>query len=254
MLNIFHIVFNTIFLDEVPSTNDYAMELLTKSNPNEGTVISTHKQGAGKGQIGRSWFSDQDQNLSLSLILRPCFVSINDRFYISMMLALAVREFIEEEIQSSDVSIKWPNDIYVGNKKIAGLLIQQSIFKKRISSCVLGIGINANQKTFPEQIPNPISIFQLTQEESDLFILEKKLLEKIEQYYTRLRKGEYNWTKRSYLSYLYKRGELSSFQKEDGSLFVAEIVGVDPSGKLVLKVDDQLEFYAMYEIKMKVEI
>ena len=103
MLNVFHIVFNTIFLDEVSSTNDYAQELLAKSNPNEGTVISTHCQTKGKGQIGRVWFSDAHKNLSLSVILKPYFVPLTDSFYLSMMLALSIRDLVYEETKVDKV-------------------------------------------------------------------------------------------------------------------------------------------------------
>lgn len=241
-------------MDEVLSTNDYAIDLLAKSNPNEGTVISTHNQTKGKGQIGRAWFSDEFKNISLSLILRPHFVPLADSFYLSMVLSLSIRDLVEETTTSDNVRIKWPNDIYVENKKIAGILIQQNIFKKKIAACIMGVGLNVNQQFFPSDIPNPISIYNITGNKSDLKVIEAKILIRIQSYYTKLRNRDFSAIKRLYLKNLYKRGDLSSFELPNGQIFTSEIVGVDNAGKLVLKQGNLLHSFAMHEIKMVVKI
>ena len=250
MLLPFHIVFNPIFLDVVHSTNDYALDLLAKSNPIEGTVISTHNQTKGKGQIGRTWFSGEYKNLSFSLVLTPHFLPIQDSFYLSMILALAISDEVRARTRSEDVTIKWPNDIYVGDKKIAGLLLQQNVQGKKISTCILGVGLNVNQIEFPEFLPNPVSLYNIIRTIFDLQEIESSILERIGQYYLKLRNREFSGIKQLYLKNLYRRGETSKFTFADDKVIEAEILGIDEIGKLVLQINGALEKFSLHELKM----
>ena len=114
-----------IQLEKVPSTNDYALKLLSKSTPEEGTIISTNSQTMGKGLAGNGWESQAGKNLTISIILKPSFLNPSKQFYISKIIALAVHEFLSGQLKN--VRIKWPNDIYVNNDKIAGILIENSV-------------------------------------------------------------------------------------------------------------------------------
>lgn len=250
MIPLFHIAFSHIFLEEVDSTNDYAIQLIAKSNPNEGTVITTYNQTNGKGQIGRAWFSDNNKNVCISIILNPHFLPIKDSFYLSMIAALAVQKTVKSYTQSDKVYIKWPNDIFVENKKIAGLLIQQNLQGSKIASCVIGIGLNVNQETFPTELPNPISILQCTSKQEDLFEVQKLLQENLAYFYTKLRKRSFSELKRLYLKYLFKRGELAEFQTMDNSVFTGEILGIDSIGKLMINVNNKVSSFALHELKM----
>jgi len=250
LFQLLHIVFHPIFLDKTHSTNDYAIDLLAKSNPIEGTVISTHNQTKGRGQIGRSWFSGSNNNLSCSVILKPTFLQTKDTFYLSMMLGLAVRDTIEHFVSNQSICIKWPNDIYVNDEKIAGLLIQSNMQGKSISSCILGIGLNVNQEIFPSDLPNPISITQITKQKCNLVEVEKALLSNIGKYYTHLCNGDLLLIKTAYLKSLYKRGEMAEFMKPDNSIFTGEIIGVDESGKLVVKEGLKLHKFNLHEIRL----
>jgi BirA family biotin operon repressor/biotin-[acetyl-CoA-carboxylase] ligase len=238
--------FYPIHFDQIQSTNDYCINLLSKSNPIEGTVITTYKQLSGNGQIGRKWFSDEEKNITSSIILYPHFLPIEKLFYLNIVLSLSIRKSIETML-NEQIMIKWPNDIYYNNCKIAGLLIQQSIQGKKIVSSVLGYGINLNQDTFPHLLPNPVSIFNISGKLSDLNQFQKKILIEVGQYYTKLKEGKYLELKLEYLKYLYRRGEICSFKKGDEA-FEAELLGIDSLGKLSLNKNGKVENYGLNQI------
>ena len=148
------------------STNTYALKLLSQIRPKAGTLISADYQTTGRGQMGRDWHSAPGLNLCLSCILYP-ETNAQNQFAISMAVALAVRDTVADFINQERVKIKWPNDIYVGDKKIAGILIQTSIHGNVIIYCVAGIGLNVNETDFPAELPNPTSLKLETTETLD---------------------------------------------------------------------------------------
>lgn len=141
---------NLIQFESIGSTNDYALELLSKSNPTDGTVITASFQTNGHGQFDRKWESNHGENLLLSLILYPHFIPTDQQFTLSMVTALSIIEFLNDKNISA--TVKWPNDIYVKNNKIAGILIKNSIVGSKINSSVIGIGLNVNQKKFESNV------------------------------------------------------------------------------------------------------
>ncbi len=233
--------------DKLLSTNMHSVDLIAKSNPIDGTVISTYNQTDGNGQIGRKWYSDVDKNITTSIILYPDFLSIDKVFYLNIVLSLAIRRALEK-LSSHEFFIKWPNDLYYKDTKIAGLLIQQSIMGKSIKSTVLGYGVNINQESFPASIPNPISLYNIIGEFSDLDQVQSILLTEVKDYYTKLKQGSYLELKTEYLSYMYKRGELCEFQGDRGK-FEAEILGIGPSGKLALNKMGEIFHYELNQLK-----
>ncbi len=240
--------FYPIHFDKLSSTNDYCTELLSKSNPIEGTVISTYNQLDGKGQIGRKWFSDTEKNLAVSVILKPSFLEVHRMYYMNIMLSLAISTALEK-MSAFEFKIKWPNDIYYKNKKLGGLLIKQSLQGNFISSSILGFGINVNQELFPDDLPNPISLFQITQKQYDLQIVLNAILKEIEQFYHKLRSNEFLKLKKQYLLKLYGRGEVHSFLA-NGHAFNAEIIGIDDQGRLSLHKEGKVRHFSMQEIKL----
>ena len=147
---------NTLFigkfsfhLSSIDSTNKFAHNLISKTNPIEGTAIRADEQTAGRGQFGSKWQANPRENITISIILCPKFLLVKQQFLLNAAMALGVYDFINEIIgYSSELTIKWPNDIYVGNQKIAGILIENSIQQDVINNSIIGIGLNINQKTF----------------------------------------------------------------------------------------------------------
>ncbi len=242
--------FYPIHFDKLSSTNDYSIELLSKSNPIEGTVISTYNQQSGKGQIGREWFSDVNNNITCSVILRPHFLSVDKLFYLNIILSLAIQNSLAK-VTNKEFQIKWPNDIYFQNKKIAGLLINQFIQGTYVNASVFGFGINVNQIEFPSEIPNPTSLSIMENKQFDLEEIQYLVLNELSNYYELLRNRAFIELKKKYLNSLYGRGEIHSFlHLEDNKSFDAEILGIDNFGRLALNSEGRVSNYELNQIKL----
>ncbi|MBK7870858.1 MAG: biotin--[acetyl-CoA-carboxylase] ligase [Saprospiraceae bacterium] len=246
---------NTLFIGkvlldfpELESTNLYALELLTKSKPIEGTVISTFQQTQGRGQIGSSWESEPHKNLSLSVILHPVFLPLHESFALNLAISLAVRDFIAKNVEKT-TKVKWPNDIYVGNRKICGILIQNSIGNGLLQSSVVGIGVNVNQTSFSTNAPNATSLTLETARTFPLYDLIDDLCLFVEQRYLNLKKTtSFESLRQEYLQHLYRYGEESSFRRADGSVFQGSINDIMPSGKLLINSAFGEETFSIKEI------
>ncbi len=247
---------NTLFVGqtllEVPqvdSTNAHAQVLLSKSKPAAGTVISTYCQTAGRGQIGSSWESEPGKNISLSVIFHPDFLAAKDQFQLNQCISLAVFDLVKNSLPDRPVSIKWPNDIYVGARKIAGILIQNSLVNTQIRSTVAGIGININQTTFVTNPPNPTSLRLETGRDHPLDDLVPQLCEHLEGRYLQLKAGKIVPLRHDYLRHLYRFGEPASYQRPSGETFQGTILGIDELGRLKVQVGCVIESFDLKEIR-----
>ena len=182
--------------DILPSTNEYATQLLAQEDIIEGTVIVAKYQTAGKGQGLHTWDSDDGKNLLFSIILYPDRVLPEDQIFITMAVSLGVCDFLNDFFKGSQ--IKAPNDIYYNNHKIAGILIENTIVEGIINSCVVGIGLNVNQTTFPSNLPNPISIANITGREQNTEDCLNKLLVCLDKRYKELLYGDREKIKSDY--------------------------------------------------------
>ena len=182
--------------DILPSTNVYATQLLAKKDVIEGTVIVAKYQTAGKGQGTHTWNSDSNKNLLFSIILYPDTVLPEEQIFITMAVSLGVCDFLNSLFEGSQ--IKAPNDIYYNNHKIAGILIENTIVDGVINSCIVGIGLNVNQTTFPSDLPNPISIANITGKEQDTDDCLNKLLVCLDIRYKELLYGDREKIKSDY--------------------------------------------------------
>ena len=159
-------------LETLKSTNHYLDNL--EPTPAEGRVIMTTNQTGGVGQQGNVWESEAGKNLTFSLLLKPTFLPIASRFMLTKAISIAILDFLKQELPDQEVYIKWPNDIYFKNKKIAGILIKNEIKGMMMGTSIIGIGLNVNQESFDENLPNPISMKMITGKDYDLeFILNE---------------------------------------------------------------------------------
>lgn len=225
-----------IRLTEVPSTNRYAAELLSKTTPSEGTCIITDFQTDGQGQIGRYWFSDKNINITASYIFYPVFLKATAQFELSIMTALAVLEVIQS-IGIRNASVKWPNDIYIGDKKVAGILIQNQLQGSLIKSTIIGIGLNVNQEFFPQNIPNPTSLYLESGHFFDITTIINGLHKTLEQNYLSLKSGRFLTIRSKYLGHLYRKDEWHIFSDSRGRRFRASIKDVATDGALVMELE-----------------
>ena len=214
------------------STNNFAAKLLREANPEEGTVILSEFQTAGRGQRGKSWEASSGKNLLLSVILRPTFLTLERNALLNKAVALAVFDTVKSFCETAQVHIKWPNDILVNEKKIAGILIENTLNNRLIESSIVGVGINVLQVEFEE-----ISATSLTLESNRLIPVEVAcdvLLENLEKRYAQLRSEEFECIRTDYREHLFGLNRPRKFLYRDEEL-EATIRGVTPEGKLILE-------------------
>lgn len=223
-------------VDELDSTNNYAAALLLTKRPPDGSVIVANSQVGGRGQATNKWESEPDCNLTFSITLYPDFIEITKQFEISKAISLGVVDFLKDFVE--DVAIKWPNDIYIGKGKVAGMLMEYSIRKNKISSCIVGIGLNVNQIKFISDAPNPVSISQVTGLTYDLEDCLSALLRKIDSRYHQLSELRLQEIDDDYEQLLYRRGGWFPYSSKGGD-FEGKILGVDENGLLMIETRNQ---------------
>lgn len=242
-----------VFLEypSLASTNTTALEYLAEHKPSEGTVIATPRQTAGRGQIGNKWESEPYKNISLSIILYPKFLPIMSQFELSKIIGLAVVDCLKAHCNKK-IAMKWPNDIYIGDKKIAGILIQNALSGSLIKHSVAGIGININQEIFITNPPNPTSLKLETGNDFDLQELSKALCWHVENWYLKLKSGKYEAIHQAYLNNLYRFGEWHSFQSTstlESEVFQGKITGIAKNGQLIIKTETDIHSFNIKEVK-----
>jgi BirA family biotin operon repressor/biotin-[acetyl-CoA-carboxylase] ligase len=221
-----------IHCEKVSSTNDLASVMLRGEKPVEGTVITAAFQEGGRGQKGNSWESEPDKNLLMSVILYPFMIRPEEQFVISQMVSLAVYDLVRAE--TPHVKIKWPNDIYVRDDKIAGILIEHSIMGKVISNTVAGIGLNVNQTEFGSTLPNPVSLAQVTGREYDLSAVTRELIRLLDIRYAGVISGRTDELADAYHKSLYRCGEWHRYADRNGE-FGGMIEGIGQGGMLMVR-------------------
>lgn len=225
-----------IHISETNSTNNYLQSLCSKQKVEELTVVVADFQTSGRGQRGNSWESDSGKNLLFSIVIFPEFLEARRQFLISQIISLAIKE--ELDTYTTDISIKWPNDIYWKEKKICGILIENDLMGRNISQSIAGIGININQETFHSFAPNPVSLRQITGKEFDLFEILKNIVLRIQSYYSLLKKGNTESIVCQYEMSLFRKEGMHRFKDANGK-FLARIICVEPEGRLILE-DEKL--------------
>ena len=222
-------------LDEIDSTNNYFKELLTcEEAPNipEFTVVEANYQTAGKGQRGNFWESNRGENLLFSLLVKPHFLPINEHFLLSMAVSIALKESLSK--YTEEITIKWPNDIYWRDQKIAGILIENDLMGSTITQSIVGIGVNVNQTKFNSSAPNPISLATIMGYKLDKTELLSSFMDLFIKYYGELKRGASSGVETTYWKGLYRNVGYHLFKDNRGEL-EAEIEKIDKKGRLYLK-------------------
>jgi len=236
---------NLVFMPECHSTNTFALELCQQSSSSaEGTVVITANQSAGRGQRGNVWIVEPGKNLTFSVILRPSFLPVKDQFYLNIFSALAICDYLKEA-GCEDVRIKWPNDIYVRDKKICGILIESQLQGSKITSSVLGIGLNINQRNFT--MGTATSLTLETGRDCDLQQALEQLLGFLEARYLQLRQ-KLQSLKIDYLDNLYWINEEHTFQSLELGVFNGTICGLDPAGQLLIRIDGKEKAFGIKDV------
>lgn len=239
---------NIIYFKTLDSTQTYASDLVSKNKPKQKTAILTYNQLKGKGQLGATWYSEQGNNISMSLIISPEFLQIEDQFLLSQMTALAVRKIVQRHFQSK-VMIKWPNDILIGKRKVAGILINNTLQGSTITTSIIGIGINVNQVKFPSDLPFATSMLLESEIKFDLNILVSELLDAFDEYYEWLKNGKYELLRSKYLEYLYGFQLPLEFILPEGTQICGKILDVLNNGRLKVRTKEGDRTFDIRELK-----
>ena len=221
-------------------------------------VVWTGFQTAGRGQAGNGWESEQGKNLLFSLLLRQPPVPVEKQFLISMLAAVALRETVAEEIGDEGLTIKWPNDLYWGDKKLAGMLIENTLAGSEIAHSIIGIGLNINQEQWVGNAPNPISMRLIT---GQSYSPEKVLSRHMAHIETWLQRPQREW-REAYMQHLYRREGWWHFVEREVSLtptmnaqtqdggFLARIEGITNAGEIILQTpNNEHKKYHFKEIR-----
>ena len=214
--------------DTTASTNDDARD----EKYREGDVVWADFQTAGRGQRGHEWHSRKGENLTFSVVLEPTFVPIAEQFSVSEVVALSLVDMLAE--YGIEAKIKWTNDIYVGDKKLVGILIEHSLAATTLRRTIVGVGINVNQTEFDASLPNPVSMAQLLGKELNAEEVLQCFLKHLQENYEALREMQ-NLLHERYNSLLYRLNELRTYALPSGERFMGAIRGTKPSGALAIE-------------------
>ena len=223
-----------MYITRTNSTNTLLKQLAAEGNPPE--FIYAGYQTAGRGQTGNSWESEEGKNLLCSILLPPN----KNLYFLNIAVGVAMIRVIGE-----DFTIKWPNDIYYGDKKAAGILVENAIIGNEIRYSIAGIGLNVNQTTFVSDAPNPISLKQIRGQEYDIEGLMNQLLEAVHSVLNEPEQDVWSY----YKSHLYRREGFWPYEDIKGR-FEAAIQDVLPTGEIVLSdTNGQIRQYEFKQIK-----
>lgn len=236
-----------ISLDETASTNA-ALKLLQQKEPLlEGSWLKANFQTNGRGQMGNTWFSGKGYNLLFSFLLYPRFVIVKEQFVISRIVSLALKKVLDQYLDN--ITIKWPNDIYWKDKKIAGMLIENSLMGQQIEYTIVGVGLNVNQDNFPSDLPNPVSMSQITKSDYNKDELLTFFFREFFLLYRSLQNNGKQNIEQEYVQYLYRSDSYHWYEDKSGR-FKGKIINVLPSGHLVVTTHQYNEerTYAFKEV------
>ena len=240
---------NLIHLASTTSTNEYLNHLISCDDSlTEGLVVWSDFQTDGKGQMSNVWESEAGQNLTFSMLFFPYYVPLSEQFLLSQFVSLGIVDYLKNSVGLSDVTIKWPNDIYWKGKKICGILIENLLMGSTISHTIIGIGLNVNQKKFLSDAPNPVSMAMATKRTFNLEVELTNLVDCIKARYLQLIKNDFSTIRAQYFNNLYRGGGYYYYTDEKGS-FAAKIDSVANDGILSLRlVSGEVRRYAFKEV------
>lgn len=223
-----------LHFDEINSTNVFLYDKISENNDISDMVVVAAHQTAGRGMDKNRWESEAGKNLLFSIALNVNFLEAENQFKISQAVSVAIVETLSQFVDDKRLFIKWPNDIYFGDKKLAGMLIQNTIEGRMMGVSIIGIGLNVNQIEFSKDIPNPISLKMISGRDFDLDNLLNQLVSSIKTKVESLRdKENQNEINEKYVSRSYRFGIWSDYfyQNQVKSMIIR---GFDKYGRLLL--------------------
>jgi BirA family biotin operon repressor/biotin-[acetyl-CoA-carboxylase] ligase len=237
-----------IKLDAIDSTNEFLKGLSSNQILENFTVVTAESQTKGKGQMGSVWDSEPSKNLIMSVLVKDFIPNINQIFDVNIAVSVSIIQVLER-LNIPELSIKWPNDIMSYNKKVGGILIENSIKSDGSINSIAGLGLNINQMNF-ENLPKASSLALICNTTFDKEEILLKIVEKLEQNIQSWNQNADSlWTE--YTNKLFKIGIPMPFEDQNQQNFMGIIQGVSPIGKLeILLEDDSISEFDIKEIQM----
>ena len=227
-----------IKLDATTSTNSYLKLMVKEKQLKDFTVVVCEHQTQGRGQKGNHWISEKGKNLTISILKKYDALDVRQSFGLNCLVSLAIYDVLNE-LSVPDVKVKWPNDIMSGNKKLCGILIENSFSGSRIKQSIIGIGLNVNQMQFGG-LANAASVKLRTGKDYDLEYVLQKLLDRLELYFESILPQGVEGLKKQYDKVLFRKNEWSRFSTPtDNVIFTGMITGIAPSGQLRIETKER---------------
>lgn len=235
----------SVYLEETTSTSDALKLLYSAENLPEGAVVYTDFQTKGRGQQTNSWESNPAENLLMSILLQPHFLLSDEQVWLNIVISLAMRE-VAEDFAKTSAQIKWPNDIFIQGKKVAGILIENVLQGNRLRFSIVGVGLNLNQQVFKTE--KAVSLTYFSGAWIDPNIVRLSLCEKLTHYYSLLKAKKHSHLWDLYHSFLLGKGLDAEFTLDE-KLIIGTIMGIDKKGRLHLLIEDEIKSFAHKEIE-----
>lgn len=235
-------------LNAINSTNAFLKDLVKESSTENWTTVVTENQTAGKGQFQNKWQSEAGKNLTFSVLCEFKNLAVANSFYINCAVSLAIYNVLAHEIPNK-LTVKWPNDIMAGSKKICGILIENTVSKDKIIRSIIGVGLNVNQAAFVD-LRNASSLKMIT---GNIFDKEKllfKIVDELKGQIHYLENEALHQIKKAYEQNLYKINAPSMYKDAFGNLFMGKILGINQQGKLLVELENEtVKTFDLKEIK-----
>jgi BirA family transcriptional regulator, biotin operon repressor / biotin---[acetyl-CoA-carboxylase] ligase len=235
------------YLPTCHSTNDYCAQLLENEDITNGFCLYTGHQTNGRGQRGNVWESAAGQNIMMSIVLKPTFINATDQFHLNMAVSIGIYKALSTYLPEY-LTIKWPNDIYYKTLKIGGILIENSIMGNKLTSSIIGIGLNINQLCFENKNASSLKRILLNDVDFEINKILESIFENIETYYLKIQNNDIDHLKREYLQNLFRYNKWHYFKKNDLA-FEGKIIGVDKFGRLEVETEFGLETFGFKEVE-----
>lgn len=236
-------------LVEVESTNAFLIDYIAKITPVDGFCVFSDFQTAGKGQYGRTWDSERSKNILASFVFNTTWLKEKEIFFLHQISSLAVQSIVKKYLPFQSVKIKWPNDILVNIKKIAGILIQNVFRGQQLIWSIIGIGLNVNQNKFGSDL-NATSLILESEKNYDLNEILTELHKELMTFFEVKKKNHDFDLLDDYNQELFGLNESLNFQKVDGELFIGRLLAVDELGQIKIEIDNQLLTYNWSEVRL----
>jgi len=236
-------------LDAINSTNAFLKLLAKEVGTSNWTVVTAEFQTRGRGHVDTKWESERGKNLICSMLIMFLDLKIKNHFYLNCAISIGIFNALTR-LNLPQLKVKWPNDIMAGNKKLAGILIENSLINDAIYQSVVGIGVNINQKDFPLSLPKAVSISQLLKKEFDRDAILVDIVSSIKAQIKLLKKNKFEILHQNYEHLLYKNGKIQMFEDNNKNKFLGVILGVSEQGLLKIEIENKsVQEYNLKEIK-----